>query len=297
MGEILRRTVGYLTRVFAWCKRALRNPAVGNIAVLFAGVPQSLWVTSSTRRSLFGIRVVSRDGTLAVFMPGVGWLALPFERCVPQALAFWALDVAVLDGYEATRFLKNGMVAVDVGANVGAFSLLASRLVGRDGKVLALEPVPENYRCLCRTLGLNRLANVAPFELAIGDTRGSLRLSLSDNPGGHSAVLDRGDQHIEVPMATLDEVCAEQELERLDFLKIDVEGFEPEVVRGARESLARFRPVIAAAAYHLPGHRELLPALIREMVPDYEIRVAPAAPGLELKCLAVPRERLAAAEA
>jgi hypothetical protein len=50
--------------------------------------------------------------------------------------------------------------------------------------------------------------------------------------------------------------------------------------------------VISAAAYHLPEHRELLPALIHEMAPDYDIRVAPAAPSLEVKCLAVPRERL-----
>jgi FkbM family methyltransferase len=202
-----------------------------------------------------------------------------------------AVEAVVLDSYEAAAFLQPGMIAADLGANIGPFSVLASRLVGPRGRILAVEPVHSNYHSLCRALHLNALSNVTPLELALGHQVGTVRLSLSPDPSGHSAVLPHGERFLEVPMTTLDNLCVQEDVGRLDFVKIDVEGFEPEVLRGGRESIVRFRPVISAAAYHLPEHRELLPAMIHEMVPDYEIRVAAAAPGLEVHCLAVPRER------
>jgi FkbM family methyltransferase len=134
-----------------------------------------------------------------------------------------------------------GMVALDIGANVGAYAMLLGLWAGPAGRVFAFEPAPSSYRGLVEHVRLNRLGDVVrPLELAIGDSEkhadfvlgpsaGESRLALPDDPAA---------ERLTVPVVTIDGFCRREGIEP-DFIKIDVEGWELAVLRGARETIRR----------------------------------------------------------
>jgi FkbM family methyltransferase len=133
--------------------------------------------------------------------------------------------------------LRPGMTFIDVGANLGYYTVLASKLVGPAGRVVAFEPHPYNFELLRQNLELNRVENAAVHQLALGDVAGSLKLRCSDwNFGDHQAYGSDDDREcVEVPVATLDAVLGAGG--RCDVLKMDVQGFEPAVFRGMQALL------------------------------------------------------------
>ena len=127
-----------------------------------------------------------------------------------------------------------GDIAVDVGANIGEVSILLSQGAGPTGRVFAFEPNPRIYRYLRGNLALNHCDNVTPANLAVGAAAGTLRMS-DDKRDDMNRVIDGGE--IAVTCTTLDAHLPP--LERIAFLKIDVEGSELRVLEGARATLAR----------------------------------------------------------
>ena len=198
------------------------------------------------------ILCLSFSGRETVFWPisPEGVLHGAFEEAF---MLHWR-DVRILDQYNATAALSAGMVVLDVGANVGCFAMLASKIVGENGRVIAIEAIEENFTCLQKTLDANRLTNVVPLRLAVGEKDGEIAISLSQLSGNHSAVFRRSDVSVTVPMRSLDSIVRQLALHRIDFIKVDVEGMEPEVLRGATQTIRRFRPFLAVSAYHLPEH-------------------------------------------
>lgn len=140
------------------------------------------------------------------------------------------------------RHLGPGMTAIDVGANVGYHALRMARQVGPSGRVVAIEPAPGAVARLRRNLSLNDLAHAAIVVAALGDHDvESVELQLQSSyplsgRGGPERVLTR--------VARLDSLVLERQLERVDFIKIDVDGQEAQVLRGARGTLRRFRPPV-----------------------------------------------------
>lgn len=132
------------------------------------------------------------------------------------------------------HLLRPGDVFVDVGASIGTYTLLASGVAGADA--LAFEPVPDTARRLSDNVVLNRLdARVQIRRTAVGASAGSARMTTSLRAANHIAISDRGST-VEVPVTTLD---AELAGVHPTMLKIDVEGFEQEVLDGANTVLRR----------------------------------------------------------
>ena len=134
------------------------------------------------------------------------------------------------------------MTVVDVGANLGYYSLLASRLVGPSGRVVALEPNSENCRLLLSSLRLNGSTNVELLPVAADVATGWAYYST--HVGSNGGLIDGNDllahPGVVVPTFRLDELV----YERVDFLKMDVEGAEGRVVRGATRIIERDRPIV-----------------------------------------------------
>jgi FkbM family methyltransferase len=117
---------------------------------------------------------------------------------------------------------------VDIGANIGIFSMLAAASLS--SRVFAFEPHPENIRFLRRNVSANRMVNVTVFESAVSDLSGWQRLYINTNAAGHSLYAttpaDCGCDDVWVPTTTLPEIMDTNHLDRIDFLKIDCEGSE-----------------------------------------------------------------------
>ncbi|SHJ92131.1 methyltransferase, FkbM family [Roseomonas rosea] len=137
--------------------------------------------------------------------------------------------------------LKPGSVFVDAGANIGTYALPAARLVGPGGRVVAFEAHPRTFGYLARNVAANELPWVTGLNRALGEEAGEIEMEFqAANPGETHvrAPGEAGGGGTRVPMTTLDDAMAELGLTRLDYLKIDVEGFELPVLRGARGVLA-----------------------------------------------------------
>jgi FkbM family methyltransferase len=153
------------------------------------------------------------------------------------------------------RTLQPGAVVLDVGANIGFYTVLAASLVGPGGHVYAYEPVPANADLLERSLRENSFeSRVTLARAVVGDRAGLQRLihlplhkNARNSGGSYLAPQDapppRGHDVLQVPMLRLDELDLRRPVR---FIKIDVEGAEPLVFRGARSLLARDRPLILA---------------------------------------------------
>ena len=134
-----------------------------------------------------------------------------------------------------TDFLRPGDTVVDVGANIGSLSLLAAVLTQDTGKVVAVEAHPRIFGFQAQNLALNPAHRVEAQNVALGDAPGHLHFS-DDRSDDQNAVLN-DDGGIVVPVTTLDSLTGE--LPRIALLKIDVEGYEMAVLKGATATLAR----------------------------------------------------------
>lgn len=137
------------------------------------------------------------------------------------------------------RWLRPGMTVADVGANLGYYTLLCSRLVGNQGQVHAFEPTPRTFAILSENLRINGCSNVQTRSCAVGSQ--AARLQLVETPrysgsGSNRLGLEAGDTEV----ITLDSL----QWQTLHLLKVDVEGFDLQVLRGAVETLRRCRPVV-----------------------------------------------------
>ena len=148
-----------------------------------------------------------------------------------------------------------GGTAMDIGANLGDWTLPMAKAVGPSGRVFAFEPVPFVANAVRKTLRINGLVNAAVCETALSDRQGETPFTVVHDD---NAILNircsgigidnLGGSEITVPMTTLDAFVEAEELDRLDFIKVDVEGHEAAVLKGAEETLSRFHPAIVFEA-------------------------------------------------
>lgn len=147
------------------------------------------------------------------------------------------------------RHLRPGGVVFDIGANIGLFTLMASRLVGPTGRVYAFEPVPQTMARLRENLDLNAARNVMTRPHALADRHGRTTFRIPEAGGNHSMAsmmwhrTDTGVRELEVDLVKADDDDELREL-KPDFVKIDAEGAEGLVVSGMAGILRRARPIV-----------------------------------------------------
>lgn len=134
---------------------------------------------------------------------------------------------------------------VDIGAHIGVFTIFAANKA-KKGKVYSFEPVKENFELLKNNIGLNNLINVVPFNMAVSNTTKPLTLFFNDeNTGGHSFYdKNQGTSKIVVEATTLEELIRKNNIERIDFLKMDCEGGEYKIFFESNdETLAKINKI------------------------------------------------------
>lgn len=194
-----------------------------------------------------GLRI-NLHGSAVAFATGAA------ERPVQDALA---------------RELRPGGTVFDIGANVGFVSLLAARLVGPRGRVVAFEPVPQNVAAIRENIALNSIDWVDVREAAVGRALGSARMIVSDISAFSRletiSVPDHERTRIDVNVVSIDELLSSGSVPAPDLVKIDVEGAELDVIEGMRNTIAEHRPVILCEVHDCNvAYAELMRSL------DYE---------------------------
>ena len=162
------------------------------------------------------------------------------------------------------RFLpKQGDIVVDIGAHMGRYTIIASKRVGTNGKVVAIEAHPGNFEMLNRNIKLNQLANVIPLNYAVYSKETKIKLYLPDEESGytmHHSIMSNyvftkykdktEDKFVETNANTLDYLLQIKGITDVNWVKIDVEGAEFEVLKGANKILSDSKDIALLIEVH-----------------------------------------------
>ena len=318
-----RRTVLFAAvgPVHASCLEAIAEPhdhrdpwARENRAAVAVGLPRRIqrFLRKPARTQYISLAQHARTVFPEMPIP----LRLPFG-------AWWLAEKGALDhelihdGFEGPeigfvgRLLRPGMTVLDIGAHHGLYTLLASKRVGRVGRVIAFEPSPRERRRLLRHIGINGCANVFVEPLALGDHAGEADLFLVEGRQDWCNSLrppevDERTCTVRVEVQPLDDVLRGLGISRVDFIKLDVEGAELSFLHGASKLLhSASRPAILAEVQDIRTRPRGYPA--REIIKflaaagyrwfalagDGELHpVSSDLPSYDANLVALPRERV-----
>jgi len=242
-------------------------------------VPQSL--RSSLAASSYGDRVratlnrLNRDPFPIVTMNGLlGGQRMRVNWANHKTYVFGTHEPHVMQVMK--DLVQPGWTAVDVGAHIGYSTLLMAQCVGPPGKVLAFEPLAQNYKLLVENIGLNGHQNISAENLALMARPGSIELR-SATPGAMTWVAST---HLDAAAAvetqtvegvTLDDYVQRHNIGKIDFVKMDVEGAEGDVLTGMSAILKRDKPTLLIELHAAGGDPEQHPALLILRANDYQI--------------------------
>ncbi len=177
-------------------------------------------------------------------VPG-GEVLAPLDDFVGRA-AYYAGELDRKLTWICSRLVRRGDTVLDIGANIGLVTVLLAMLAGKEGQVHAFEPNPRLVHLLRQVIDRNHLGNVKLHSIALGPEPGDLELRIPKlNSGAASLVRNRDIpdcEVIKVEVRQLDTVAAHEDIRSVRLIKIDVEGYESEVFRGADTLLRTVRP-------------------------------------------------------
>ena len=204
----------------------------------FPNHPRKWWLHSHLRKWL-GVAI---DRDVEVVRDGLKWSLNPADY--GHNSLFWLGTKDTWDLHHLKRLVQPGDVILDVGANYGYYAVTLTAALDRRCQIHALEPDPANFDRLCRHLSGNGLDDVVrAHRLGVSDRPETVTMTQPAENTGHAAVVPGGE--IEgVTLTTLDRFCESLELERLDVVVLDVEGYEERALAGAAQILTRFKPLV-----------------------------------------------------
>jgi FkbM family methyltransferase len=172
-----------------------------------------------------------------------------------------ALALGVYEKPETRFFLRTispGATFLDIGANIGYYSALALARVGPAGRVIAIEPDPETFEYLLRTIAANGADRAHVVRKGLADAPGTLRLYRNSSNRGDNRLYanDLADGYVEVEVARADDVLAGLGIAKVDLIKIDVQGFEGKVFSGLERTIRNSGPLVILSEFWPWGLRE-----------------------------------------
>ena len=175
---------------------------------------------------------------------------------------------------------KEGDIVVDIGAHIGLYTIISSKRVGTKGKVVAIEAHPGNFEMLTSNIKLNQLTNIIPLNYAVYSKETKLKLYLPSGESGFTKYntimpnwINTQEKFVEVNANTLDYLLQLNKIrqEEVNWIKIDVEGAEFEVLKGATNVLSKSKDVAILMELHGPPH--IYRPKVEELVNLYNFKI------------------------
>lgn len=175
------------------------------------------------------------------------------------------------------RVIKKGDIVVDLGANIGYFTLLAARLVGKEGKVYAFEPEPVNYSLLLKNIEINGYKNIVPVQKAISSTTGTVRLFIDNEDSGGHTIRQYNDkmEFVEIESVTLDDYFRDKG-HPINVIKMDIEGAEMAALSGMNRIIKENKNLKMFVEFYFPGIRrsgDSPEEFARRLLEDYHFSI------------------------
>jgi len=194
---------------------------------------------------------LSATGDREVIRGGLRWWLDPQD--LQQANLFWAGGMDRWEIFHLLRHLRGDWTFLDVGANFGYYSIKLAAASAR-GRVIAIEPQEAILAKLRKHIVINGLeSRIEALPVALSDESGRAGLATCEGNSGKATLDPEGDTFDQVP---LDNLVRQLHLNRIDAIKMDIEGFEPKALRGAAETLARFSPALCLEINPFALHRQ-----------------------------------------
>lgn len=187
-------------------------------------------------------------------------------NCFKNSYLLDIIETFILEGYNYKNEIcvKQGQYVFDCGAYTGNTGLYFARLAGNDGHIYSFEAMPQTFRILENNVKNSRHENISIHNFALNDKTCSLYFDSQMSPG--SRIQKDG---IEVNGISIDDFVERNMIERLDFIKMDIEGAELSALLGARRTCERFRPDLAICVYHKPMDLIAIPQILLKINPCY----------------------------
>jgi FkbM family methyltransferase len=189
---------------------------------------------------------------IKLYCPFYPWDVI--QRHIVNTSSFFESDILT----NLEKYIPTNSVILDVGANIGNHSIFWAT-IGKASVVHAFEPVPETYKILCKNIEINSISKVVtPHNIGLGKKQSAAVIDFhaSDNIGGTSIKESNILNKYVMRVDCLDNM--DLKLKKIDFIKIDVEGFEIDVLMGMLKTLEKYRPIVFIESF-LPGMHEYLP--------------------------------------
>lgn len=183
--------------------------------------------------------IENRDGQKVILNPAS-------DKGIEEAIFYTGrYEAGVVNILE--RFLREGDVFLEVGANIAPLSMSASKIIGQSGMAYAFEPDPVMIKMIERNCKLNAISNITPINIGLGEKKSNMQLYIKPdiNRGASSFIKEKGDRSISVKVETLDSSLKKLNVEKVSMMVIDVEGWESQVLKGGHQTIMKFKPLIS----------------------------------------------------
>lgn len=180
--------------------------------------------------------------------------------------------------YKIPDVVKNsilpGQTVIDVGASIGIYTIFFAKMVGEKGKVYAFEPEPKNFELLKKNVEINGFKNVILENKAVSNISGIVKMEIADNIANHRITKNYSKPTFNVLSVSIDDYFKKKS-DKIDFIKIDTEGYDGYVILGANETLTKNQPIKILLEFHTQFMREagLEPLNFLKILQDMKLKI------------------------
>ena len=209
--------------------------------------------------------IFTMQNSIKMYCPLYPWDVI--QRTIVNTSNFFERDIL----YSLLKYLPKNATVLDVGANIGNHSVFFATIGGAK-RVIAFEPIPESFRMLKKNIKINKIDDIVTvFNLGLGsyNSDGEIDFMASDNIGGTSIKASETKNKYTVSIVALDQF--KLDIKKLDFIKIDVEGFEIEALKGMKNIIKKYKPIIFIESFpahchdYLPCHAEEVMRIMKSL--------------------------------